>query len=443
MKKTRIGLILLSLVLVSALLLAGCTSQPATSTVTQTATSTVTATAAPKIEWVTIGLTVPTKGYGTDVGGSMGAGLQVWCDDFNDRGGITIDGVTNFFKCAMYDNNSWEAAATLKAVQKGWQEDGVRIWSTGAWTVATPAVASWCLQQGEPSMVMTWAPCSALTPEYPNTWGINSWPAYIGQLCYWYGLEHPGAKAATMSPNMDLFIDAKAYQMIGCLGSGMEIVSDTDFDLMTTDWHPVMAPIVASNPDIIIMSAGSGASNAYTMQACRELGYTGDFLAVNLVIDAAKNVVPVEYYENGKAISPSPDWVLPGNNPEEQYMYRMREAFVQKYPGIWTGDASITLFQASLFETGVRLANSVEPDKILDALLSTNPVPDPNFGDLYWTGEEVWGRDAVLGVPWPVGVAEGDYVNPIAYSDWAEFYDANVDIFIDVMTDLNIPIYKP
>lgn len=390
-----------------------------------------------EVKTIKLGVITPMNGPYMEMGVAMGNGLKIWCQDFNERGGITIDGVTYNFEGVQYDSGSWTPAVTLQSLQQGWRQDGIRVWFVAGHNLITPSLSQWVLQQNEPGIIFAWGTSAALLPRYTNVISMNMWPTWLAQLLYWYGQQHPGANVALMVPDAAFALDCQAWQRIGAIAGGLKIVNETKYDLNTTDWQSVMEPIVASKPELIFQGTGGAANNAYVMAAARELGYTGDWASTNLTYKTAVGIVPDAYFQN--VINSFPDFDVPGETPFEQYCHRLYVKFNTLYPGTWVGDAANLFYLASVFETGLRLSNSVDWKKVLDTMIATDPLPDPNIGDIPWSGKEVWGSNRLVGIPWPVATQQGDKIHIIGYTSWDDMYRKNIQVIRDVFEELGVP----
>lgn len=389
------------------------------------------------VKTIKLGTLSPTNGPYMAMGMAIGNGLKIWCEDFNKRGGITIDGVTYNFEGVQYDNGNWTPSATLKSLQQGWRQDGIRVWFVAGHNITTPSISQWVLQQDEPGIIFAWGVSAALLPRYTNVISMNMWPAFLAQLLYWYGQQHPGAKVALMVQDAAFTLDCQAWQRIGAIAGGLKIANETKFDTNTTDWRSVMEPVVASKPDLIFQGVGGAAVNAYVMAAAKKLGYTGDWVMAQLTYKTAVNIVPEAYFQG--VINSFPDFDMPGKTPLERYCHRLYVQFNRRYPDTWVGDATNMFYLASVFETGLRLANSVDWEKVLKTMLATDPLPVLNLGDISWSGKEIWGANRLVGIPWPVATQQGDKIHIIDYVNWDELYRKNIQVIRNVFEELGVP----
>jgi branched-chain amino acid transport system substrate-binding protein len=57
---------------------------------------------------------------------------------------------------------------------------------------------------------------------------------------------------------------------------GLEVVSDTvTYQVDTTDFTPVLLPVIQTAPDLLVLSGVSPANAPQLIRSARELGYTG------------------------------------------------------------------------------------------------------------------------------------------------------------------------
>ena len=85
-------------------------------------------------------------------------------------------------------------------------------------------------------------------------------------------------------------------------------------------------------------------------------------------------------------------------------------------------------------EEGIRLADSVDPKEVRDALLNADTVNHPLLGPSGWGGKEIYGTDNWLMTPFYIGEinAEGRVavVDIISMTDWWDKWgDLAIDYF--------------
>ena len=155
------------------------------------------------------------------------------------------------------------------------------------------------------------------------------------------------------------------------------------------------------------------------------LGYTGKWMASSIDMSLVVEKVPAEYAEGSVVCMPHPDDpALVGEDIFELY-----SEFNRRWPGEWgSGEGTSGANVYSLLVEGMKLADSVDPVAVREALLATDPIEHPYLGEAYWGGAEMYGANNFLMAPWYVGeVVEGKptAMELVPFYDW---YEANKDV---------------
>ena len=109
-----------------------------------------------------------------------------------------------------------------------------------------------------------------------------------GPAIYKYLKDNKGVKTvAFLAANESDALSQRDGGSAAAKALGLTVVADTDtYPADTTDFAPVVAPIVSLKPDLIVLSGVSPATAALIIRAAREGGYTG-MLSTETAQDAA------------------------------------------------------------------------------------------------------------------------------------------------------------
>ena len=140
---------------------------------------------------------------------------------------------------------------------------------------------------------------------------------------------------------------------------GLDILaSDAAYEPGTTDFFPVMSPIVQRNPDLIVLSGVAPADAPLLIKAARELGYQG-LLSTETAQDA-KILSEVAGAAANGFIS-----VGGASTPEisDDYMNAFREEYIA-HVGEWNDEAGTKVYALEVILETLRLAGKAAIDDV-------------------------------------------------------------------------------
>lgn len=183
----------------------------------------------------------------------------------------------------------------------------------------------------------------------------------------------------------------------------MEIVFTDYYPKGSVDHTSILTAALASNPDVIYLGAAPPEEMSMIVKEARDLGYTGWFTAgASFTIERLNEIAGRDYayniIHNSFAIDDPPEpYVPPGQEERWEWFCDifgdwawLAEAYQTEYgeamPGVlvYANDQLGTLIQ------GIMAADSLDNDKIVEALESMEYIPT-YFGMGCWMGEETWG----------------------------------------------------
>lgn len=109
-----------------------------------------------------------------------------------------------------------------------------------------------------------------------------------GPAIYKYLMEHNGVKKiAFVAGNESDPLSQRDSGSAAAKALGLEVVSDTvTYQTDTTDFTPVLTPVIRSAPDLLVLSGVSPANAPQLIRSAREMGYTG-LISTETAQDAA------------------------------------------------------------------------------------------------------------------------------------------------------------
>jgi len=438
LKTSKIFLVLFSMLLVAAILLAGC-GKTTSSTQTQTSTSGSTTSTNTAAQYIKIGSLAPTDGPYAAMGLAMHHLLNIWADDFNKAGGITVNGVKYLVQTHNYDNGSWDPAVSLKSFQQATTQDGVNFVIMAGHNITTTNIAEWSKTLSFKTLIFAWGVTTADGPNTPNVLGYTGWPCTHVPMFTWIAkdMANTSKKVYLMTPSGAAYsVDNVAWEEIGADTTGFTTLGLQQFDMAATDYSPIMAPVVAAKPDLIYQGTGGAGAHTYSVEAARELGYTGKFFMQSMDYATMAQQVPADYIEG--IYAGYGDWDKPSDNAGLNRIHQYYNEFIAKYPGQWVGDANLELYAAEMLITGIKLSNSVDPGKVEEALLAQKTIDHPLLGQSVWGGQELYGANRFLMTPYVIAQVKNKQIVNVGVQTWTDWASnpANMQKAHDILQKL-------
>ncbi|ESW59760.1 MAG: branched-chain amino acid ABC transporter substrate-binding protein [Rhodobacter sp. CACIA14H1] len=220
-----------------------------------------------------------------------------------------------------------------------------------------------------------------------------------GPAIYKYLMENKGVKkVAFIAGNESDPLSQRDSGAAAARDLGLEVVSDTvTYQMDTTDFTPVLLPVIQTAPDLLVLSGVSPANAPQLIRSARELGYTG-LISTETAQDAAVLAEGAGELANG-FIS------VGGASTPELASDTMRE-FVDRYTKMFGeyNDESNTKVYALEYIIETIKANPAAMDDVEEfkKTMDTFSAPNPFMvGDakLTYVGTSSFGQKRQVSVP--------------------------------------------
>lgn len=227
-----------------------------------------------------------------------------------------------------------------------------------------------------------------------------------GPVIYGYLKDNEGVERVTfISRNESDSLNQRAEGVEAARQLGLEVVSaDSTYAPGTTDFFPVLAPIIGENPDLIVLSGVAPSDAPLLIKSARELGYQG-LLSTETAQDA-KILSQVAGDAANGFIS-----VGGASTPE------IRSDFMEEFAGVyeevageWNDEAGTKVYALEMILETLKLAGPDAIDDIGVFKAAMNDVNEPNpfvkEGEprLKFVGEQYFEQNRQLNVPMVVNV---------------------------------------
>lgn len=357
---------------------------------------------------------------------------ELHAEDVNNAGGLVAGGERHMIEYYYFDGKGWGAVEGAEAMRDAIFNKKVKfIWSTTNkdFLAATGRIAS-----ENQVLHIPWG-AGYLSPDLPYLIGAQS--GYIwayGTAAYDIPMKNKDVKRMAIvladTPNNAQMI---AYYKAGAAAAGIEVVYDGAYPPDVTDMMPTMQRVLAKKPDLIAMGDPPPAAIALLLQATRDLGYKGKILGGAFYLGDVEKVMSLDYLD-GRTYSGFAHYGAPGMPQSAMDLYK-------RFVARWGADSFDSFMSCGyesglVMEAGIKAAQSIDPVKVREALLSAEEVEVPVLGKGKWGGEEMFGVKNHLLTPIYYSVV--DLSNPVGWRNigpvdmpgmWAEHKDVILPIF--------------
>ncbi|MDP3264751.1 MAG: ABC transporter substrate-binding protein [Tabrizicola sp.] len=225
-----------------------------------------------------------------------------------------------------------------------------------------------------------------------------------GPAIYKYLMENNGVKkVAFVAGNESDPLSQRDSGAAAARELGLEVVSDSvTYQMDTTDFTPVLLPVIQTAPDLLVLSGVSPANAPQLIRSARELGYTG-LISTETAQNAAVLAEGAGELANG--------FISVGGASTPDLASDMMKEFVTRYTAMFGeyNDESNTKVYALEYILATMAANpaAIEDIDAFKATMDTFEAPNPFMvGDakLKYVGSSSFGQKRQVSVPLVVNV---------------------------------------
>lgn len=220
-----------------------------------------------------------------------------------------------------------------------------------------------------------------------------------GPAIYKYLSENNGVKkVAFVAANESDPLSQRDSGVEAAKALGLEVVSDTvTYQVDTTDFTPVLLPVIQSQPDLLVLSGVSPANAPQLIRSARELGYTG-LISTETAQDAQVLQEGAGELANG--------FLSVGGASTEELASDVMKEFVERYTKMYGeyNDESNTKVYALEYVIETLKANpaAIDDVEVFKQAMDTFEAPNPFMkGDakLSYVGMTSFGQKRQVSVP--------------------------------------------
>lgn len=366
-----------------------------------TGLSLVLAVAATSAAWaqnatLKIGFVGVTSGPAAAWGISNQRSMETRAAWLNELGGVKIGDVTYNIEIVPFDDQK-DPKRAIAGMEK-MAQDGIRYVVGPNVDDGAAAVRPVAEQNG--IMYFPYAfPKELYTPPASNAILGMVANYQSGPAIYKYLMENKGVKkVAFIAGNESDPLSQRDSGAAAARELGLEVVSDTvTYQMDTTDFTPVLLPVIQTMPDLLVLSGVSPANAPQLIRSARELGYTG-LISTETAQDAAVLAEGAGELANG--------FISVGGASTPELASDAMKEFVTRYTAMFGeyNDESNTKVYALEYIIETLKANPAAIDNVdeFKKTMDTFSAPNPFMvGDakLTYVGTSSFGQKRQVSVP--------------------------------------------
>ncbi len=220
-----------------------------------------------------------------------------------------------------------------------------------------------------------------------------------GPAIYKYLMENKGVKkVAFIAANESDPLSQRDSGSAAAKALGLDVVSDTvTYQVDTTDFTPVMLPVIQTAPDLLVLSGVSPANAPQLIRSARELGYTG-LISTETAQDAAVLKEGAGDLANG--------FISVGGASTPELASDMMKEFVARYTkmfGEYNDESNTKVYAleyilATIAADPAAIDNVDEFKKTIDTFSAPNPYMKGD-AKMQYVGTTSFGQKRQLSVP--------------------------------------------
>jgi len=363
-------------------------------------------------------------------------GNQIFVDRVNAMGGLLVDGKRRPLKMFAFDDEAVGSKALQGAKELVLENDVKFISAIGG----NPADATHPFLTKK-KVVYASLISTDIKPDRPYLIAGGDVTPRIDMLRpFYHRFNNPALKRwAVVSQDDTIGLTSQAWEVGSALADGWDVVYDEHYAIETTDFAPVVTAMLATNPEVVSLNLSYPTFVVQIIEQLNLQGFKGIVSANYLDTESILQKVPVEYLEGATDSFPlfdDPWWGTPSWQHEfiAEWMSRYGPGAPQDVHREVTGidwDHVITL---KVWAEGVELANTVEPDDVLNALRAQSSFPTI-LGPASMGGGDMWGLDNMISPPIPINEVRSGVKRVQAQVRFEQWFESRKEQIIKVVRD--------
>jgi branched-chain amino acid transport system substrate-binding protein len=349
-------------------------------------------------------------------GRAMNQGVEIAVDEFNAKGGLTVGGTRYKIKI-LAEDDKYTGAAAVAGASKLIYQDGVKFITGPLGTPTTMAIQP--ITEKEKVLMMTNSSGDALGKDKPYTFRIGpsfllgiagnfqaaaeKYPGRIKKIAYICTNDHAGWDTAKI-------VEASANSKT----LGWEIVAKEFYERGMTDFHPLLARVLAKKPDLIETAGVPSIEAALVASQAHGMGYRG--------LQTGMLIMPKLQAEKG---GPGAEGMIGfwGVDYEKTWITKGQKELYEKFRAKWPSDTMLHQVEVAYSGTkgaflAIEKAGTLDVPTVIKAY--ENLIWDVPAGRAQWLDFDAYGYKGIkrqISIPHPITELRGGQLNLLRWAD--------------------------
>ena len=330
-------------------------------------------------------------------------GNQMFVDRVNANGGLLVGGVRYPLRMHVFDDEA-DGAKALEGAKQLVERHNVKFISAigGAGADATHPYLT------NKKVIYASLIATDIRPNRPYLLAGGDVTPRIDMLRPWYHKnKNPDLQRwAVVSQGDPIGRACQAWEVGSAIAEGWDVVYDKHFPTDTTDFRPIVADILRTNPDVVSLNLTWPDFVTEILYELYQQGYEGEISGNYMDVDANLVKVPATFHENAVDSFPlfnDPYWGEPSVQHSffENWMSEFGPGGPSDLNRNITGIDWDHVIMLEVWAYGAQLAGSFDPDQII-AALQAEPLFPTILGKAKMIGEDMWGIKNMVSPPIPI-----------------------------------------
>jgi len=341
-----------------------------------------------------VGVLAPLSGAGQGFGVGLATAAEIVADEFNAKGGLTLDGTKYNLVIEKYDDK-YVAEGTLAGYNKLITKEGIKILIGPITSAGGIAIKSKIESDKLISMGDTYTP-KIFDKNTKYYFRINATSGEIAPAIWRYFIKQsPGlTKLAVIGPDDATGTAGNGLSLAAAKAAGLTEVNNSAVARGTPDFSAAVTSLLQSHPDVIDLSTLPSQDAGLIIKTARQLGYTGPFVKTGGASPAEITAVSGQANAQGLLFAQQCDL---SNSKVQEYQRKYKEKTSVPFDALsceWHDTITMGF-------TALEKAGSLDADKYVTAMQNAAPFEGPLKGTLRWGGEQTYGvKHQILGKLW-------------------------------------------
>ena len=343
-----------------------------------------------------IGCYNPRTGPAAAWGINTSRGLELCVDEWNKKGGVTIQG-QNYKIEMIHEDDKARGEDAVKAANKLIYTDKVKFL---AGLVTSPCILA-AMPMIETNKIITVANSFSVEVLKDRKYlfrcvvpPIHCAPAFFKFV----NKIRPDLKTSVhITPNNAGGWDATQGDNDACHAVGIKVLASEFIEIGTQDFTSMLARILPLKPDFLSTASTPPSVVGLIIKQARELGYKGEFIHSSFIMP--NELGPIAGWENIEGMITG-DIAIEGPNVP-QSLKKVYNDWVRKYGEENAGGFPLGICQydaINIICRGIEKANSLDPDKVVAGIENLGTI-DTIFGKVRWGGMKTYNNNHQLLMP--------------------------------------------